>query len=153
MTLEKLPHTNQFRTTAQRGWERYFDNVLSWIEKMYYDIVQRLNASIAISETIIENGAGGMLAKITANGGYGDPRYTVTEQQVNNSSGDATAVLSFADKSGGYVGCATNLDELIADSQDLPVDGTVYVLVFSSEDQQSPAVRHYFFSGPAIVVD
>ncbi len=54
MTLEKLSHTNQFRSAQDRNFGNYFDDVLNWIEKMYYDIVQRLNTEIEIVEEIVD---------------------------------------------------------------------------------------------------
>ena len=54
VALEKLPHTNQFRSTKDPGWGPYFDDVLDWVEKFYYDVVQRLNKEIEVTEEIVD---------------------------------------------------------------------------------------------------
>ncbi len=90
--------------------------------------------------------ASSFLAKITAKDAAA--RYTVTEQGITSSETDT---LTYGNLSGGRAVTATNLDELIASSVDLPVDGTVKVMVHVLTDA-GPASR-YVFSGPAIVVD
>jgi len=87
------------------------------------------------------------LAKLTTGAATG-PRYNVVEQEITS---DETDTLVFGDLSEGRTVVATNLDELIASSKDLPVDGTIKVMIHILIDAGS--ADRYVFSGPAIVVD
>ena len=98
------------------------------------------------------------LAKIvnagpSAEADYADARYWLRQQRISNTDGDDATNLTYENHPAAdalYV-TGTNLDELIATDHDLPVDGTIYVIVFPIEDKGG--TTRYVFSGPAIVVD